>query len=236
MFRIGICDDDETFAIQLEEYIIQYAKTKNLLVDTQTFSNADDLFQNMEEEGLFEILFLDIQLNDTTGIDIGRKIRTSLKNEAMQIVYVSSKEGYAMQLFDIRPMNFLIKPVDYGKVVYILEEYDRLYNLQNKFFQYSIGKSQNRINERYIIYFQSQGRKIKMVTQNDSIEFYGKLSDVILQLNEHSFLNVHKSYVINTNYVVEYRKDSILMANGESIPISQSMKKHVKQKILENTI
>lgn len=71
-----------------------------------------------------------------------------------------------------------------------------------------------------------------MVTQDGTKEFYGKLSDVVLRLNEQAFCVVHKSYVINLRYVAQYRSESVLMANGEEIPISQSMKQSVKEKIL----
>lgn len=234
MFRIGICDDDEQFAIQLENYILDYAKQRGISVDTQIFLNSTELFSGMAEEGLFEILFLDIELGSDTGIDIGKVIRSELKNETMQIVYVSAKEGYALQLFDIRPMNFLVKPIDYTKVSYIMDEYERLFHFQNRFFTYNIGKRIYRMNENCILYFQSQGKKIQMITQDGTEEFYGKLTDVISQLNAQIFCAVHKSYVINMRYVVRYSSDSIWMVNGEEIPISQSMKKIVKEKILSD--
>ncbi|MBQ4060279.1 MAG: response regulator transcription factor [Lachnospiraceae bacterium] len=232
MLRIGICDDDEQFALLLEEMVLNYAKTKGLSIDTQTFMSSDKLFECIEEEGLFDILFLDIELGNETGVDIGMTIRSDLKNETMQIVYVSAKEEYAMQLFNIRPMNFLVKPINYQKVAYILDEYERLYDFQNRFFTYNIGKRKYRMNENCILYFQSQGKKIKMITQDGTIEFYGKLSDAIPHLNERMFCVVHKSFVINMRYVSQHRSDSILMLDGTEIPISQSMKQTVKDKIL----
>ena len=73
----------------------------------------------------------------------------------MQIVYVSAKEEYAMQLFNIRPMNFLVKPINYQKVAYILDEYERLYDFQNRFFTYNIGKRKYRMNENLATFFTS---------------------------------------------------------------------------------
>ena len=232
MLRIGICDDDEQFVILLEGHVLNYAKSKGLSVDTQTFLSSDKLFSCIEEEGLFDILFLDIELGCETGIDVGKAIRSELKNETMQIVYVSAKEEYAMQLFDIRPMNFLVKPINYQKVVYILDEYERLIGFQNRFFTYNIGKRKYRMNENCIIYFQSQGKKIRMITQDGVEEFYGKLSDIMPQLNEQMFCVVHKSFVINMRYVSQHKSNSILMINGTEIPISQSMKKSVIARII----
>ncbi len=236
MLRVGICDDDEQFAIELEGYIIEYGLKKGFSFDTRVYLNAKELYADLEEEGLFDILFLDIELGQDTGIEIGKKLRMNLKNETMQIVFVSSKEAYALQLFNIRPMNFLIKPIYYEMVAQVLDEYDRLFHFGNRFFQYSIGKKEHSINENMILYFQSQGRKIHIVTQDESIEFYGKLSDVITQLNDKSFCMVHKSYVVNMKYVARYTSDRVFLINGVEIPISESQRSQVRKKLLTDII
>lgn len=236
MLRIGICDDDEQFIIQLERYVLEYAKKKGIPVETQTFLNSDKLFSYIDEVGLFDILFLDIELGDVTGIDVGNRLRSDLMNEIMQIVYVSINEEYALQLFKTRPMDFLTKPINYQKIEPVMDEYVRLYYTHNRFFTYHIGKKKYSMNENCILYFQSQGKKIQMVTQKGTEEFYGKLSDVVLQLNEQSFCVVHKSFVINLRYVAQHKSDSIVMANGEEIPISQSMKQSVRDRILSEIV
>ena len=56
MLRIGICDDDEQFTIQLERHVLEYAKKKGVTVETQTFLNSDKLFSSIDEDGLFDLL------------------------------------------------------------------------------------------------------------------------------------------------------------------------------------
>lgn len=234
MLRIAICDDDEKFAEQLEDYIFEYTSKHSISADVFVFTSGEELLKNFSDESTYDILFLDIELGETTGIELGKQIREKMKNETTQIVFVSSKENYAIQLFDIRPLNFMVKPVEYKKLEYVLNEYDRLYKFQHNYFEYNIGKQRFRINEQSILYFQSQGKKIQMITQEDEKEFYGKLSDVLETLNEHSFIAVHKSYVINMRYVSEYGKESILMINGDVIPVSRAMRNSISQRIIEN--
>ena len=234
MFRVAICDDDEQFTIQLERHVLAHAKKKGIHIETQTFLSPDKLFSNLDEEGLFDILFLDIEFDDITGIDVGNRLRSDLKNEIMQIVFISANDEYALQLFDIRPMNFLVKPITYDKVSFIMDEYDRLFPAPNRYFTYNIRKKKCRISLNCILYFQSQGKKVKMVTQDGTEEFYGKLSDVVLQLNEQAFCVVHKSFVVNLHYVIQHKSDSVIMANKVEIPISLSMKQNVKEKLLED--
>jgi two-component SAPR family response regulator len=116
--------------------VLEYAKKKGVPVETQTFLSPDKLFSNIDEDGLFDILFLDIELDDITGIDVGNRLRSDLKNEIMQIVFISANDEYALQLFNIRPMNFLVKPITYDKVSFIMDEYDRLFPASNRYIQY----------------------------------------------------------------------------------------------------
>ena len=45
-----------------------------------------------------------------SGIELAERIRNELHNDYMQIVYVSSKQSYAMELFESHPLHFLVKP------------------------------------------------------------------------------------------------------------------------------
>ena len=61
--------------------------------------------------------FLDIQLPDDSGIEIGRFLRKCSTNTNLQIIFISGNPGYAMELFKIRPMDFLIKPFSEKEVL-----------------------------------------------------------------------------------------------------------------------
>lgn len=235
MYKVIICDDDMTFANTLEDYILEYAKKSNNDIDVQVYSSGEELFANEDKEEYTDLIFLDIELGMMNGVEVGTRIRKELHNESIQIVYVSSKEGYAMQLFNLRPMNFLIKPIDYAKTAHILDEYIRLYGTQH-FIEYQIGKKICHINEKSILYLQSIGKKIKLTLANGEIEFYGKLSNIIAKLNQDSFCSTHKSYVINMQYVVAFRPEEVEMTNGDVVPISRSMKKSVNERILKKKI
>lgn len=234
MLKIGICDDDREFITQLEELILKYLENNNFRAEIHSFTQSCELLKYIQNGEMFDILFLDIELDDITGIDIGRRLRSEYHNDYIQIVFISLKENYALQLFDMRPLNFLVKPVEYKKVEYIMDEYNRLFNIQNNYFEYQVGKQKYRIDERSILYFQSFGKKTFMVTNTGQKEFYGKLSDVYARLNNNIFCAVHKSYIINLRYVAEYCNDKIEMTNGDVVPVSRSMRDKLNEKIIEN--
>ncbi len=232
MLNIAICDDDEQFANSLEDLLYDYLKNNNYKADIQIFTDPDDFIKYLNDESV-DLLFLDIEFEKITGVDIGNNLRKNLHNDLIQIVFVSATESYAMQLFNIRPFDFLVKPVDYKKVNYLMEEYNRIYRVQQNFFEYHMGKQVYKIDEQAVLYFQSEGRKIKMVTSIGDKQFYGKLSEVAEKLKANSFFQVHKSYIINSRYVLEYGKEHVVMTNKERIPVSRPMREKLNKLIIE---
>lgn len=237
MYRIGICDDDDIFCTQLENYLEEYAKETEIKVETEIFLSGEDYLRYMEKNRSLDILFLDIKLSGMDGVSVGQKIRSNLTNETIQIVYVSAVQGYAMSLFQNRPMDFLMKPVQKEDVDKVMREYSRLFDGKKNFFEFHIGKTGYRVAADHIMYFQCDGKKIHIVTSdNNDREFYGSMKDVEKQIDMNTFCVIHKSFIVNINYVSEFRIDEVLMSIGITLPISQPMRKKVRQKILEQNM
>ncbi len=95
MYRIGICDDDYLFCGQIEKYLEEYAQQEEIEIQSEVFFSGEDYLKYMKEESAFDILFLDIELQQINGIIVGQMIRAEKANEVTQIIYISSKENYA---------------------------------------------------------------------------------------------------------------------------------------------
>ncbi len=108
-----------------------------------------------------------------------------------------------MQLFQNRPMDFLVKPVKQERVDHIMEEYLRLFGNRNKqYFDYNVGKTHYRLLEDEIIYFNVWDGKFRCLQKNEEeVEFYGQINEVKRQISEDKFWHIHKSYLVNKNYI-----------------------------------
>ncbi len=87
------------------------------------------------------------------------------------------------------------------------------------------------------MYFQCEGKKIHIVTSdNNDRQFYGAMRDVEKQVNMDIFCIIHKSYIVNVNYVAEFHIDEVIMTTNVALPISQPMRKKVRKRVLEGNI
>lgn len=233
MIRIAICDDELKVCSQLEEYITDICEDLDIMVEIVVFNNGDNLCKALCDGEKFTLLFLDIELANRNGVEIGGYIRDVLHNNDIQIAYISGMESYAMQLFEIRPINFIIKPVSYEKIEQVVLKTISLMNTMSRRFVYKQKHDVYYVEYHDILYFKSSNRKIQIIKQDGVEEFYGRLDKIYKELPSNKFLYIHKSYVVHTSYIKHYEYESVTMVTGEKLPIAQSRRKLVRMAQLE---
>lgn len=233
MKRIAICDDEIGTCSDIEKIILDFANTHALQIETEVFYSGETLYHSIQKQCPFDLIFLDIQLLQLDGVQVGRQIREQLGNEKISIVYISSKETYAMSLFQVRPLDFLIKPLTKEKVTATLEQFIRLSEINQKEFYFRVGKSVHRLYLDEIYYFACNGRKVEIYTHSGQKEFYGAMRKTWEQVEGKGFWIIHKSYIINTAFVSVYHYDSVQMTDGTCLPISQKYRKAIKANLTE---
>ena len=231
MFQIAICDDDRKFCSQLETLILDYYGFCNNF-EIEIFETGEHLYRNLQNNRFYDLIFLDIELLGINGVETGLKIRNELQNEITQIVYISWKEDYYKQLFEVRPNNFLLKPIVKENVIREIEKAKRISDKFNKAFVYKKSYDTYKVFIKDIIYFESKDKKIRIVTINSEDVFYDRLERVIDALHGLTFYKIHKSFYVNLSHVLVFKYDELQMTNGETLGISQSKRKEVRAKQL----
>lgn len=232
MFRVAICDDEQSMCSRIERIILDYQKVNGEKIDISIFLTGEELCKYIKEGQAFDLIFLDIELNEINGIEVGRIIREEIKDEITQIVYISAKKDYAIELFENRPLNFLVKPISDEKIVKNLEITIELHKRGNLFFEFSRNAVFYKIPYKDIMYFASNDKKIRVITINEEYEYYGKLSDLEELTKDKDFILIHKSYLVNYLYILEARYDELKLTNNEKLPISQAYRKEVRNKLI----
>ena len=224
--RIAICDDDVILCHQLEGIILGFGKNEDVPVQTSVFFDGKGLWKYMKQGNHFDLIFLDIEMEQMNGIAVGRAIRDTLGDEECKIVFISSRRDYAMELFAIRPMDFLVKPVTQEKLKAIWELYSRLYQKEQNVFYYQAKGNKNYIAFSRILYFRADNRKIEIhTTGGNVITFYGKISEVKRQTDVGRFIQISRSELVNYNAVEEYREHMLTLRGGERLPVVASRRK-----------
>lgn len=233
MIRIAICDDKKYICTQLKDILVGLGLKLLEEIDIDIFYSGEELYEAVSKDVYYHIIFLDIELEIMDGIEVGNKIRNQLFNESTQIIYISGKDSYAMELFKVRPLDFIIKPLDNEKIEKALVLALRLIDKSKGNFKYKFESSTYNLLIKDILYFESKNRQVKIYTQNGIKEFYGTLIDTFDKVKDYDFVKIHKSYLINYNHVIKFEYHQVTMSDKQVLPISQSNRKDFRALQLE---
>lgn len=229
MYNVVICDDNNSVCTWLgEQLIVKYGQ----LFSVRTYNNPEDFLMEciVRENIKVDIVFMDIEFEDSNGIDIIHRIQKI--NNRIKVIFITGFVDYVSDIFKVTPSYILIKPLKCEKlfeaVNKVLEEIE---TERQKCFVIVSKEKIEKVPIGDIIYFESQRRTIVLHRKEQQDIIYKKLDDVENELFE-DFLRCHKSYLVNMKQIVLLKSSEIELANGEKIPVSRAKSKETKEKFL----
>jgi len=232
MLKIAVVDDENNICAFVENSLLKLSKKYGITIDVNVFYDGEGLIRELKED-FFDVIFLDIKMNELSGIDVSRLIRTTMGNEATQIVYISGNTEYAIEVFDFDPFHFLPKPLDEEKIEKAFVKLIHKLNLKAEAFTYKVGHDVFKVPIKDILCFESHKREVTIYYNKKADNFYGTLENIYLQLSKFDFLFIHKSFLINPIHIRRCTYESVEMSNHIVLPISQSKRKEIREKQLE---
>ena len=94
LIKIAVCDDNLRISSDIESWIMEYNKRSKANYVVEIYYDGDRLCKDMDSGIMYDIIFLDIELESITGIEVGQYIREKLHNDDSQITYISSFTKY----------------------------------------------------------------------------------------------------------------------------------------------
>ena len=223
MWLIAICDDSRRECFKVEELLENYCMEKRIAMEAEIFYDGSQLYEKMEEGRHYDLIFLDIRMYGMDGIEVARKIRRGLKNEEVQIVYMSCVTGHADLLLQNHPIGFVGKPVRREELYRAADDAWKLGRRFKKCFIYQKDRMTYQVSYEDILYFQSIGRKVEVHTVSGVGDFYGKLSDLVEKGLPEQFIQIHQSYIINRDFIVCFDRERVFLKGQKGyFSISQS--------------
>ena len=229
MFKIAICDDIKSTCDEIKDIILNISKgtlSENISIDI--FYSGEALISDIREENLYDLIFLDIELGGKiNGVEVGRIIRGEMDDYITQIVYISSKNNYDRQLFDVQPLHFLQKPIDVLKIENDIKLAIKISGKENRFFEFKNLRNITKVPYKDILYFESRGREIILVSCKTQYIFYNNIHSLSKILPDF-FIYPHRSYLVNYELITCFKFEELVMSNGDVIPISRNKRKEIR--------
>ncbi len=225
--QIAICDDEKN----IRELIGDKVKTQFPEAEIDFYSSGDEL---LLLDKPMNILFLDIQMSGKNGMETARELRKKKKKTI--IIFVTALEEYVFQAFDVGAFHYIVKPIEDKKFTEVLcravDELNtqemQIQTSEERHLMINNGGVHIKVTIDDIVYAEVFNRKVVVHKLNETIEYYGKMSDLEAVAGE-NFFRPHRAYLINFKYVEKYDASTIYLEKGTAIMSKQNYPEFVKK-------
>ena len=235
MIRIAVVDDDIHICSHIEKYMNTFAENHTQNIEVEPYNSSESFFHAIKNNNeVYDLIFLDIELDEKTGIDIAEYIRYERQDELQQIVFISGKSGYSLALHDTHPLDFIVKPIHDEQLEKVIVRFLKISGKWSNTFQYNIGSDTIKVKISDIRYFSVQNKDIIIHTVSHDDFFRGSLREIEKELRQYGFLHIHRSYLVNSMYIQIFEYDQVILTDGiTTLPIGSSKRTEICRKRIE---
>ncbi len=223
MIKIAIVEDDVVCLNELKSFFARYSVEMNCSISVDGFDTADT-FLTKYENGIYQMVFMDIEMPGTDGMEAAKILRQ--KDGDVLLFFVTNLSQYAVESYEVQAFNFMVKPITYNNFYMKMDRaIQRIKNdaytkvtvsvkKNDKFVDMIIPISDIRYVEVYnhsIIYHTTKG---------DFMAHGESMKTIAAKLESCGFFMCDQSYLINLKYITAVDKDDVYI-DSDVIKISR---------------
>lgn len=219
-FSIAICDDESNWIEQIRKMIELYSLTSNHPMEIIEFGSGEDILKEYSEGNFPEIdlLLLDIEMPGVSGLEV--KDRLSHEKRIKRIVFTTSHAEAMQEAFGVKVMGFLVKPVRKDELFKTIRRVEvELSRIET--VTYENGAEKGVLLSMELKYIESQADITVLHFTDESSrpkeEIRQRLHYWLRRLPESKFVRVHKSFIVNMDYIDDAEHGEIRMDGDDTV-------------------
>jgi DNA-binding LytR/AlgR family response regulator len=227
--------DDERFA---RELIADFLKAFPEFVIIGKYKNTALAKDVLESDSTIDLIFLDIQMPNETGIEF-------LKNNTVQpkVIFTTAYSEYALESYDLDVTDYLLKPITeerFSKAIQKLkyqlktEEKAKAFELleiaPNDYIKIKTGAEVKKIYFNELIRLQADGEYVKYITKEKTYLMLGSLKKISTKLPP-LFIQVHRGHIVALSEIKGREHYTLFLNDFTQIPIGKTYRTKVLQQL-----
>jgi len=221
--------DDEPPAIRLLEKYVAKVPFLNLVFSS---SNPIEALAKLQNQPV-DLIFLDIQMPNITGIQLSKII-----DKRTKIIFSTAYSEYAIESYDVNALDYLLKPFTFDrfyKAVLKTQKPEKSEIDQSEKKPYIFVKTDGKnnlekINIDDITYIESLKNYVAINQKNKQIITYNSLKHFQENLSEQKFIQIHKSFLVAFQAITKTTSISVFV-DDKDLPIGSTYKNNFFQKL-----
>ncbi|HJT74145.1 MAG TPA: LytTR family DNA-binding domain-containing protein [Chitinophaga sp.] len=214
--------DDEPYALEVLAHYIAQAPELRLKA---AFRNTVEAFEYLSGHTT-DLLFLDIEMPLVNGISFLKALR-----EPPKTIFTTAYKQYAFEGYELEVVDYLLKPFSFERFSRAIQKVNagrqESKPVQGETLLMKDKEGLQHIRQEEIIYIEGSKDYIKINAASRPYIFYHTLKGVLDKLDPHVFIQVHRSYIVNRQYIRRIQENRISLDDGVMIPIGRSYREEL---------
>ena len=223
--NIAILEDNAADLAELHQYIFDFYREESTWLDSYT--NPEGFLSALQTHR-YDIVFIDIVLNEENGIDVGEAVNTI--SPTTDIVFVSIHPEFFQDVYKARHSWFMTKPLNWHR---FSEAMTRItLRAENGTVRIQTKQGTERIPISNILYLESNLKHtVFHMKDGNTVDYNVNLADVENQLPDIMFVRIHKSYIVNARDIAKYNSRQVVLGGGINLPIGRTFYASAREKL-----
>ncbi len=228
--NIAIVDDMATECTILCKLLKQHANEQRLTIQIKEFHSCSELLNDYVLCS-YDVIFMDIFLNNENGVDCALKLRQL--DENVNIIFLTTSSEFGVKSYDVRAADYIVKPATLEKISRALN-YCKISELQSEpSITVTTRHQQFEVKLNHILYADFQNRSACIHLRDCIVPVSGTFSELSEKLTAYTqFMSCFKGIVVNFKEVREVCGDYLILKNGERLPVSRRLQRQVQYRRL----
>ena len=237
MLKAVIVEDESSSREILRNYLAKYCKNVNVLGEAASVKEGIELLSHTNPD----LVFLDVEMPFGNAFDL----LDQLPERSFETVFVTAYNTYALEALNNHAAYYLMKPINIDELIksvsYVAEIKEKENALEDRILKSKLNKAEGKItlpqqdgflvlNISDILYCKADDNYTEIYLENKKLLVSKTLKYFEEALADYPFARIHKSYLVNVNEVIKYRKGkggSVIVSNGKELLVSASKKKQL---------
>ena len=221
-YRCLIIDDESPAHKALASHI---SKFDDLEHSGSAYNGMEAI--KMLNENTYDIIFLDINMPLISGVEL-----MELQPKRPLTIVTTAYSDFALSAYQNDAIDYLLKPISFEKFSKAIEKAKIYYSgntvkkestASEKTFSYRANGQMCTMSLSDILYIESLGNYMKLYSKKIKLPviIYGSLTNIGEEINCNNFIQVHRSYIVNTKQITAVTFKSLTLSNGEMVPVGR---------------
>ncbi len=226
--KLVICDDDPADTAYVTGLLDVWRKRAGVTMEVLAFPTAEALLFAWEEQGDMDILLLDIEMGEMSGVQLARHLRQM--GARMQIIFITGYMDYIAEGYDVEALHYLLKPVTQERFGEVMDRAMERMKTREHMLRLALGDGVVQL-PLYEIRYLEVLRNYTTIHAAEAFSVKRSLNELEGELDE-SFYRIHRSYIVNLRFIRRVTRTEVILKDGTALPLSRRQYESLNQAVI----